>query len=552
MFVDGVQLSMTACQQVKTMRIHTLHKRNSPSTQEITTLVELFTAGRYTEAAALAQKITVRYPQDGFGWKVLGALFKRMGREENALVPMQKAAALLPHDAEAHNNLGITLMEMGRPEEALSSYRRAVEINPDFAEAHNNFGNALKSLYRPEKAEHCYRKALEIRPDYAEAHSNLGNTLHELGRLGEAEVSCRRALEIKPDYARAHNNLGNALRDNGRLQEAETSYRQALKLKPDYAEALLNLGHILCDLDNLRQAANAYQSSYDFDPANSGLEAAVYSAILCYLYGNFEQCRSWLIASQTILTNRAPKYKNSRAYWCYLDKLLVGYQQSNQANHLVPSMEVLYVIGESHALSTHGVLVRHNNQEMRIAAEWISGCKQWHLGNSKPNRFKHKFEAVMARLPQQSNILLTIGEIDCRADEGIIRAWKKMSDRSLEDIAQTTVSAYVKYVNDIAARHDHQLIIGGVPATNIKMAAMSEDEKLKFVRLIRSFNTILKEQAMSAGLSFLDVYSLTDRGDGIASGEWHIDDVHLLPNAVVEAFAKHCIQPPITTNFMRE
>jgi hypothetical protein len=42
-------------------------------------------------------------------------------------------------------------------------------------------------------------------------------------------------------------------------------------------------------------------------------------------------------------------------------------------------------------------------------------------------------------------------------------------------------------------------------------------------------------------LTFLDVYALTDRGDGIASDDWHIDIYHLRADATKEAFRKHCI-----------
>ena len=84
-------------------------QEDGPTPQEIETLVSLFTEGRYTEAATIARTMTVRFPLHGLGWKALGVVFKRMGRNADALAPMQKAAALSPHDAEAHSNLIFTL-----------------------------------------------------------------------------------------------------------------------------------------------------------------------------------------------------------------------------------------------------------------------------------------------------------------------------------------------------------------------------------------------------------------------------------------------------------
>ncbi|MDO8813335.1 MAG: hypothetical protein Q7J38_15075, partial [Gallionella sp.] len=201
----------------------------------------------------------------------------------------------------------------------------------------------------------------------------------------------------------------------------------------------------------------------------------------------------------------------------------------------------LHVIGESHSLSAHGVVVRYNGQEMRCSAEWISGCKQWHLGNAKPNKYKHKFEAVMARLPRESVILLSIGEIDCRHDEGITKACEKHPDKTLAEIVHSTAGAYIDYVAAIGGRYGHRIIVGGVSATHVSLDALTAAEAGQLVHLIRIFNATLKSLALAAGMDFFDVYALTDRGDGIASGEWHIDDVHLLPSAVAEVFSRHCI-----------
>ncbi len=279
------------------------HKGKSPSQAEIRTLVTAFTEGRYTEAAALAEEMTLRFPAHGFGWKVLGAVFKQIGRSGDALAPMQKAAALSPHDADAHSNLGATLQDLGRPEEAEKSLRRALQINPNYAqalsnlgvalqalgrldeaeqslrralqinpdssEAFNNLGNALKGLGRLSEAETCYLRALQITPGHPGALYNLGITLHDLGRLDEAEACYRRVLQINPGNPTAHNNLGSTLKDLDRLDEAEASYRRALEIKPDYADAHCNLGATLMALGRLDEAEASYRRALEIGPDNA-------------------------------------------------------------------------------------------------------------------------------------------------------------------------------------------------------------------------------------------------------------------------------------------
>jgi predicted O-linked N-acetylglucosamine transferase (SPINDLY family) len=247
--------------------------------------------------------MTARFPQHGFGWKVLGAAFKQLGRSAEALAPMQKAAALAPEDANAHNNLGavlqdlgrldeaaaslelalqidpgnaqahsnlgVTLQALGRLDEAEASLLRALKIQPDLADTHNNLGNTLKALGRLNEAEASYRRALQLNPGNAEAHYNLGITLHDLGRLDEAEASYRRALEINPNNATAHNNLGATLKNLGRLDEAETCCRRALEISPDFADAHINLGATLMAQGRLDEAENSFRPALKINPGSA-------------------------------------------------------------------------------------------------------------------------------------------------------------------------------------------------------------------------------------------------------------------------------------------
>jgi predicted O-linked N-acetylglucosamine transferase (SPINDLY family) len=173
--------------------------------QEVSRLIELFNQRRYTECEILARDRTMCVPDEGFAWKMLGAVLKLQGRTTEALDPMKKAAQLWPVDPETHRNLGNLLFELGCFEEAETSLRQAVGL----------------------------------RPDYAEAQANLGNTLRELGKFAEAEAACRRALSTHPNLALAHRSLVLALRCQGKQEEAGDAIRLALERNPDDARLRL-------------------------------------------------------------------------------------------------------------------------------------------------------------------------------------------------------------------------------------------------------------------------------------------------------------------------
>ncbi|MDB2474368.1 tetratricopeptide repeat protein [bacterium] len=237
-----------------------------PSQEQLNSLLECYQSGRLDDAEKLSLFITQEFPKHQFGWKVLGATLKQMGKINESLVASEKSVQLNPQDTEAHNNLGNILKELGRLKEAETSYKKAIKLKPDLVEAHYNLGNTLKELGKLDEAEASYKKTITLKPDLAEAHYNLGNILKELGRLKEAEASYKKAIILKPDYVKAHNNLGNAIKELGKLDEAEVSYRQAITLKPDYADAHNNLSVLLQELGKLDEAEASLRQAITLKP----------------------------------------------------------------------------------------------------------------------------------------------------------------------------------------------------------------------------------------------------------------------------------------------
>lgn len=250
----------------KSVRNAPSHENNAPSANEAHVVLSLFAQKRFNELEAIATAMTQHYPVNFFGWKVLGAVLKQIGRSAEALEPLQNAVSLAPNDAEAHNILGNTLKELGKLDAAVASYQLALEVHPEYAEAHNDLGIALRMLGDPAAAETSYRRAIEIAPYYAVAHNNLGNILNERGQLETAIASYGRALEIKPNYARALFNLGNVQSELGQLEAAVASYSKALEIQPDYAEAQNNLGATLHRLGQFDAAEECYRRALTTHP----------------------------------------------------------------------------------------------------------------------------------------------------------------------------------------------------------------------------------------------------------------------------------------------
>lgn len=502
-------------------------------------------AGKYGMAVELINRAIRAKPSDPAYHNDLAPAYRALNRPEEAIASYRQATAIKPDYAEAYNDMGNILKDLDRPDEALASYCKAIGIKPKFAEAHFNLGNALKDRGKLVEAVDSYQKSIAIKPGFAEAYCNLAVALDGLGKADAAIANCRKALALKPDFAEAHNNLGGLLKDKNKLDEAIPCFRKALAIKPDYADAYNNLGDALKNRGKLQEAIACCQRALSLEPDGlPGLGSAVRLATLYYLQDDLPQAARMIELAGPILGKTGRRFRAAQAYCQYIDMLLSWWKKAGPAFRPVEGAEIIHVIGDSHVLSAHNVPILKAGEPFLCRGRWIEGCKQWHLGNEESNPYKDQFRSIMESIPHHATILMSIGEIDCRPDEGIIGTWKKYPEKSIEDIALATATAYLKYVSHVAAARNQKIIIGGIPATNLPLEHLGEEKVRRLTGLLDSFNRVLREHSLEAGMGFLDIFTMTGSGSGISDGQWHLDSTHLRPDAIAEAFEKHYCAPP--------
>jgi tetratricopeptide (TPR) repeat protein len=494
--------------------------------------------GRLHEAESSYKKSILIKPDFAQAYSNLGNTLRELDRPEDAEESLKKAIEIKPEYAPAHINLGITLEKLGRLEDAATSYNKAIAIKPDSAEAHYNLGNTLNELDKLEEAEQSYKKAIAIKSDYAKAHYNLGNTLQELGRLQEAEASFKKAIAIKPDFAEAHSNLGNAMKELGRLEEAETSYNKAIAIKPDYAEALLNKAKLNICQNQIIDSIKSLEKVVKINNGDTSLIAAVTLAVLYFQEDDLYSAQLQIENSKDILQSKNKSVQNDKNYHSLLSNL-ISWNNINVYSLKNQTVQMLYVIGESNALVSNRLFIRHLKGGSLCKVQWIVGCKQWHLGNSSPNKYKEQFERVLSSLPYKSTVLLSIGEIDCRVDDGILKHIKNHPSKILSELIKSTIQNYLLYVYKITSIKSNRVIIQGVPCPNIDPKRVGSYETSILVDLIKEFNYELSAKSKNIGFEFLDLHSLTDRGDGYSNGIWNIDEYHLSSAGMLEAWKRH-------------
>jgi predicted Zn-dependent protease len=145
----------------------------------------LLGARRQQEAAARAEALVVRYPEQSGLQFILGTTLARADwpRAETAL---RKEVAANPNHYYAHVTLASELIDRGRPEEAASFCEKAVQLQPESYVARGLLGKALLSTGRADQAVAELEAAVQLAPTNANVRYSLALAYTRVGRKAEA------------------------------------------------------------------------------------------------------------------------------------------------------------------------------------------------------------------------------------------------------------------------------------------------------------------------------------------------------------------------------
>ncbi len=105
--------------------------------------------GRLEDAIEVLTICARDFPRDAKPLIELGAVFKQLNRDADALDALERAVALQPGDANLQVKLGTERILAWAMDDAEASFRNAIAIDPAHAEAHVLLGILLEHINRP-------------------------------------------------------------------------------------------------------------------------------------------------------------------------------------------------------------------------------------------------------------------------------------------------------------------------------------------------------------------------------------------------------------------
>ena len=183
-----------------------------------------------------------------------------------------------------------------------------------------------------------------------------------------------------------------------------------------------------------------------------------------------------------------------------------------------------------------------SHQKIRIN-QFLVGGKAWHFANNKNNQWKESLNQQIKNHTYSDKVFISFGEIDCRKDEGIL-PYSIHNKKNISKVCEKTILNYLDYMEEVLSRNYSERYYFGIPAPHREKTKLDELDK-KRIRLIKSYNSFLKQSVISRGSFFVDVYALTSTEKGENNNVHMCDQVHLSPECLSILFGNFLNKPNI-------
>jgi tetratricopeptide (TPR) repeat protein len=178
---------------------------------ELCTLArQALSTGNYPEARSLYSKAVTASPDSPDAHYGLATCCFMLSDFDAAQIHFKEVTRLDPLRATAFINLGALYNRLGQQDEAIATLRKGLQLDPRRAEGYYNLGIAYRQKGLVDLAIQAYREATRLNPRMADAFLNLGNLLLECERFTEAIAAYQQALAVRPNFEKAMHGLRSA------------------------------------------------------------------------------------------------------------------------------------------------------------------------------------------------------------------------------------------------------------------------------------------------------------------------------------------------------
>eukprot|EP00878_Enallax_costatus_P021388 GHUV01022638.1.p1 GENE.GHUV01022638.1~~GHUV01022638.1.p1 ORF type:complete len:323 (+),score=102.04 GHUV01022638.1:87-971(+) len=203
-----------------------------------------------------------------------------------------------------------------------------------------------------------------------------------------------------------------------------------------------------------------------------------------------------------------------------------------------PPVDVVYLCGDSHCLSGAWRVINIAGKQRLLQPLLITGLKVWHLRSSSNFYTKHQFWNAIRSIPHGSDIVVVVGEIDCR--EGLLAAVEKLKHPCLQQAIEATVDKHISVLCQLVNDHGLTVYVHPVPLVleatrevvlQFEYALKRSVEQKLAVQAVQQIPGVQDCDSQLRGrLHYLDFSQQLLDENGQLKREFELDGTHLHPS----------------------
>ena len=515
---------------------------------------------QHEKALICLKKYVDLVPESSTGYYNLSLIYIKCNLYDKALESIDIAIKNNSNSSKFFYTKGFILEKIGSIK-SVDLYEKALSINPLNVDALIQLGNINQSNLNFEKAIFIYDKVISIDKSNYIAFNNKANALLELGKKNEAIINYEKALTLEPNYSDAINNLA-LLKKQNNTNETIQLFKKAIEINPNNSDAFNNLANIEFKKGNIIEAIKNYKSSLLLQSNNQiNIFLNFYQIIIQnedLMKKSLNECKMFItehknklyqnsiflilnsiynminnkydevlknlqIVELTFKNKQFLRLTEKEKKFCKAYLIFLKGIQNLQNNILPSSCEEIFHIGNSHCLTFNQQIFNFKNKNYIIKPLITIGGKSYHFANKNNNSYKALTKLNLTRISSKSMVLVSFGEIDCRFDEGIIPAAKKL-DLNINDLIDNTVKHYMEwFYKNVKQVENFYFFNVPAPKYNYKIDKKSN---YQVAYVVNKFNIALEEFSKHYNFKVIDVYSHTNENK-FSNNLFHSDDFHL-------------------------
>jgi len=407
-----------------------------------------------------------------------------------------------PNSIDGWNALGVLEHQCENFEAAITALKKSVKLEPKNDKAKNNLKSSQLSLANTLREDEQFEEAVKIYQDISDNDPNDIYVLHNIAAIYHVQLS--------------------------QFEKAIKTLKKIIQQESQETHAWLSLANCYLDLHDSENMERIAHKSKKYKTAHDAV--ITFQAVLQFQTNPYFKM-SQIDDLPLIQDETFKAFQANNIFREFVEKLSKFKQEKLNEYALEDDLPPCNFMGDSHVLSAAHLPLNIGGKTYR-ATPYLHGGKLFNLAKTQRYRSQHLLETWAQQVDENTPLIISYGEIDCRAEGGYLSHFEKNPEIDQGAFMRGHIQAYIKLVKEVCPQKE--IYIASTPP----LSPTNAEEHANLISVIELFNRILKEETGKAGLGYINLYDILVTETGAGEEGAHIDRIHLTPLAYQKAVEK--------------